>query len=473
MRIRRSVSLSVNCRAGGTRNLRVLPQVGTLCLTAAMAGCSADVARFDSPSFSVNGPASMPRPTEPLRRDTSFLGGGGAEPAPMPPPVARDTTALADPVATARPGPAPVAPIASRPMTVETVEVAQGDTLYGLSRRHHVSLADLMAANNLSNPNLKPGQKLVVPYGGVARRPLPRSTTVSAVPPVAPAALPPPAAPVGPVAAAAPSGDWSGTYAVKPGDSLYGVAHRAKVKVADLERVNGITDPRKVRPGTVLRVPAGSISDASAVAQAAPAPAATSPVAPLPPVAEASPLSSTTTRPTIINGQSRVADLGGSVPDTPPVIAAEPKVEPKVTTRPTSTTAILPAAAADNTSKLRWPVRGKVIASFGTRPDGTHNDGINIAVPLGTEIHAADNGVVAFAGEIKGYGNIVLIRHDNGWVTAYAHNEEILVKRSETVKRGQVLAKAGRSGEVDQPQVHFELRQGSKPVDPTPYLDQL
>ena len=88
--------------------------------------------------------------------------------------------------------------------------------------------------------------------------------------------------------------------------------------------------------------------------------------------------------------------------------------------------------------KLRWPARGKIIAGFGQRPDGGHNDGINVAVPLGTEVHAAESGRVAYAGdELKGYGNLVLIRHDNGWVTAYAHNDEILVKRGDKVERGQ------------------------------------
>ena len=125
-------------------------------------------------------------------------------------------------------------------------------------------------------------------------------------------------------------------------------------------------------------------------------------------------------------------------------------------------------------TKLRWPVAGKIVGNFGPRPDGTHNDGVNIAAPLGTDVHAAESGVVAYSGdELKGYGNLVLIRHDNGWVTAYAHADEILVKRGDRIKRGQVVAKAGRTGQVDQPQVHFELRQGQKPVDPTPFLERM
>ena len=115
----------------------------------------------------------------------------------------------------------------------------------------------------------------------------------------------------------------------------------------------------------------------------------------------------------------------------------------------------------------------RIIAPYGKRPDGTSNDGINLAVPMGAEVHAAEAGVVAYAGsEIKGLRNLLLIRHDNGWVSAYAHNDQLLVRRGDTVKRGQVIAKAGKSGSVEQPQVHFELRQGSKPVDPLPHLDK-
>jgi murein DD-endopeptidase MepM/ murein hydrolase activator NlpD len=135
-----------------------------------------------------------------------------------------------------------------------------------------------------------------------------------------------------------------------------------------------------------------------------------------------------------------------------------------------SSDASAPTAEAA-TGRFRWPARGRVIAAFGKRPDGTHNDGVNIAVPQGTEIHAAESGRVAYAGnELKGYGNLVLVRHANNWVSAYAHNEEILVKRGDKVRRGQVIAKAGATGTVSQPEVHFELRKGSRPVDPTKFM---
>src|SRR5213075_1402039 len=106
-------------------------------------------------------------------------------------------------------------------------------------------------------------------------------------------------------------------------------------------------------------------------------------------------------------------------------------------------------AAAEQTAtaaapQFRWPVRGRVISSFGPMTNGQQNDGINLAVPEGTAVRAAEDGVVAYSGnELKGYGNLVLVRHSNGFVTAYAHASELMVKRGDTIKRGQIIAKSG------------------------------
>ena len=131
-----------------------------------------------------------------------------------------------------------------------------------------------------------------------------------------------------------------------------------------------------------------------------------------------------------------------------------------------SVPASAPVADAAGNPEFRWPARGRIIQGF-----KGGNDGINIAVPEGTAVKAAETGTVAYAGsELKGYGNLVLIRHPNGFVTAYANNGELDVKRGDQVKRGQVIAKSGQSGNVASPQLHFELRKGSTPVDPTSYL---
>ena len=102
---------------------------------------------------------------------------------------------------------------------------------------------------------------------------------------------------------------------------------------------------------------------------------------------------------------------------------------------------------------------------------GDGNDGINVALPEGTSVRAAEDGTVAYVGdEIKGYGKLVLVRHSGGWVTAYANNGDLVVKKGEAVKRGQVLAKSGQTGNVTSPQLHFELRKGKTPVDPQQFL---
>jgi murein DD-endopeptidase MepM/ murein hydrolase activator NlpD len=131
-----------------------------------------------------------------------------------------------------------------------------------------------------------------------------------------------------------------------------------------------------------------------------------------------------------------------------------------------------PVASPDDTEqRFLWPVEGRVISPFGDNPNGGRNDGINILVPRGTPVHAADAGEVSYVGnELKGYGNLILIRHDNGFVTAYAHTDGVHVKRGERVERGHVIAAVGDTGNVSQPQLHFELRYGTEPLDPTPYL---
>jgi len=117
-------------------------------------------------------------------------------------------------------------------------------------------------------------------------------------------------------------------------------------------------------------------------------------------------------------------------------------------------------------------VKGRLIAGFGPAGKGLHNDGINLAAPLGAQVHAADNGVVAYAGnELKGFGNMLLIKHSGGLITTYAHADQLKVQRGATVRRGQIIASVGQTGSVSSPQLHFEVRQGAKAVDPMKYLD--
>jgi murein DD-endopeptidase MepM/ murein hydrolase activator NlpD len=134
----------------------------------------------------------------------------------------------------------------------------------------------------------------------------------------------------------------------------------------------------------------------------------------------------------------------------------------------------VPGSATHRGGSFLWPVRGHVLEDYGAGPDGTHNDGINIAAPRGAPVQATDAGVVAYAGnELRGYGNLILIKHPNGWISAYAHCDLILVRTGQKVARGQVIARVGSTGNVSAPQLHFELRRGKHPVDPRDYLTPL
>ncbi len=331
----------------------------------------------------------------------------------------------------------------------DTIEVQPGDTLYGLARRHNVAVAELMQLNSLSSPNLHPGQKLYLPQGvAAARAPAPPPMqTASVQPPPVPADL---------------DARYRGSYTVRPGDSIYGISRSYGISAAELQQANGISDARGIKAGAVLRVPAGG-APGQPMQQVAVAPPAQTPYAS--PSSQGIPSSH---QPTIINGQG-VGPSGGQ-----PGRTQYTQVATRNTNDVTTGVVTPPRQQSSGSDKLRWPVSGRIITGFGQRADGTHNDGINLSVPLGTSVHAAESGTVAYAGsELKGYGNLILLRHDNGWVTAYAHNEQLTVKRGDKVQRGQVIATAGRSGSVDQPQVHFELRQGSKPVDPVPFLERL
>jgi murein DD-endopeptidase MepM/ murein hydrolase activator NlpD len=160
-------------------------------------------------------------------------------------------------------------------------------------------------------------------------------------------------------------------------------------------------------------------------------------------------------------------------PVAPAAKPVQPEQQVAVVSPPASAAVAVPEKPTDNggAPSFRWPARGRVISGSGAMTNGQQNDGINLALPEGTPVHAAEDGVVAYAGsELKGYGNLVLIRHSNGFVTAYAHASEIMVKRGDQVRRGQVIAKSGQTGNVSSPQLHFEIRKGSTPVDPTQYL---
>jgi murein DD-endopeptidase MepM/ murein hydrolase activator NlpD len=163
------------------------------------------------------------------------------------------------------------------------------------------------------------------------------------------------------------------------------------------------------------------------------------------------------------------------VPEQTRVARVEPTTEREVAseqkTSAAECSALMKNPPARSGANFRRPVNGLIVSRFGEQSNGQRNDGINISVPRGTPVKAAENGVVVYAGdELTGLGKLVLVRHAEGWVSAYAHNDEILVGRCDTVERGQLIAKAGVTGAVTKPQLHFELRKNARPVDPEVHL---
>jgi murein DD-endopeptidase MepM/ murein hydrolase activator NlpD len=281
------------------------------------------------------------------------------------------------------------------------------------------------------------------------------------------------------IAAAAPprgtqgAAGWSAQggspIVVAQGENAQILANRYGVPVDALVRANGFASASQVRPGTHIVIPVynAALAASSGVRVAANS-APGKPAAPAR-VAGARPRSLASQAESLKSGTARKPTASAAKQET---AQAKMPSETKASARdpaPTPATEPKKTAMASETAnpEFRWPARGRIIQGF--KPGG--NDGINIAVPEGTSVKAAESGVVAYAGnELKGYGNLILIRHPNGFVSAYANNGDIEVKRGETVKRGQTIAKSGQSGNVASPQLHFELRKGTKPVDPTQYL---
>jgi murein DD-endopeptidase MepM/ murein hydrolase activator NlpD len=307
-----------------------------------------------------------------------------------------------------------------------SVVVRRGQTLAAIARENHVSVDAIMRANGIRNPSeIQPGQRIDIPRNAANAQPHVTTATPRASEPRV-------------------SGN---VHVVGPGETLIGIARRHNMSLSALARLNRMSPYTKLAIGDRVIVP-GAHREQMASREPAPRHEAAKP-APAPEVAKP---------------RTVPAETVASVP-TQSVRVAKTDVD---AAEESATKKAEPAGAMPS---FRWPVKGRIIARFGREPNGTTNDGINLAVPEGTPIKAADDGVVAYAGnELKGYGNLVLIRHPNGYVSAYANASKLLVTRGEHVKRGQVIARAGQTGNVTSPQLHFEIRKGSTPVDPTKYL---
>lgn len=355
-----------------------------------------------------------------------------------------------------------------------TVTVGPGMTLYSIARANNVSVSELAAVNGLAAPySVSNGQVLRLP-GAAPAAPATASFAEPESTPIAPkigepaqnyvTMIPPKgaAAPqAAPQVAAAPAAPGE-AHTVAPGETLFSLGRSYGVSPYAIADANGLPHTAQLAigqkvtipggPGAGKPVPAKPIAAKTVAPAEAPATAAAeAPAVPALPAAEAEQAAAA--------GEAAVATE--QVAAAPAAETAAPAVQGEVAEQ-------APIAGAPG---MRWPVRGKIISGFGPKANGLKNEGINIAVPEGTSIRAAADGVVAYAGnELKGYGNLVLIRHESGYVTAYAHAKELFVKRGDTVKRGDVIAKAGQTGSVSSPQLHFEVRKGAVALDPMKFL---
>lgn len=345
-----------------------------------------------------------------------------------------------------------------------TVTLRPGETVAGLSRRYGVPEKEILRVNGLASAGqVSVGQQIIIPTFGKApnaakgsaqvadlptgklpvpgKEPtndvatLPGATNLRGKQNAEGAKLPQPVA----------GGGEGGSYTVKPGDSLAKIAKATGTPIDALKAANGLS-ASTIRVGQVLKLPgkgaAPLATDAADAVKTASIPAKTAPVA---------------------------------------VAPAKPAAEPASYKPPVAKETVSEAAAkGDDTEapdqtgigKYRWPVRGAVIAGYGSNVEGSRNDGIDISVPEGTPIKAAENGVVIYAGNgLKELGNTVLVRHDDGTVTVYGNANSLNVSRGQKVQRGQTLAASGMSGNAKRPQVHFEVRKDATPVNPMTFLN--
>lgn len=354
-------------------------------------------------------------------------------------------------------------------MSAERIDVVvePGDTVYALGRRFDVAPADIISANDIQPPyQLQVGQKLVMPVETAQAAPQPKTAKASE-PRAETAAMSDeaevkkvqvsatsaptrlefntPAAAERDVKAPAKIAKLDAVYTVQPGDTMYSLARRFGLELTELAAANEIDSPYTLSVDQRIIIP-GALAEN--VSEAQPAAALTT---------------GTIVAPATASDMAKSADAEMAARELGVMKAvAKEKAE--------ADDAIVINKNSD--SRFSWPLRGSIVENYGRNDAGIRNDGINIAAPVGAPIRASADGQVIYTGaELEGYGNLLLVRHEDGWVSAYAHADKILVKKGDTVRQGQVVAKVGRTGDVDQPQLHFELRHELQPRDPLAALE--
>ena len=227
-------------------------------------------------------------------------------------------------------------------------------------------------------------------------------------------------------------------HTVAHGDTLYSISRRYNVDITTLSKLNNLREPYTLSIGQKLALPASVSANSTSAQKESSVPVLYS------------------------------ASAGNGKISTSTTSAPRPQTSSTVSNRQVNSK---PQLTTTRKTKFAWPLRGTIISRFGSIGKGRSNDGINIKAPLGTLVKAADAGKVVYVGnELKGFGNLILIQHNDGWITAYAHNSSFLVKKGQSVQKGTSIAKVGSSGGVNTPQLHFEVRAGKKPVNPLLYL---
>lgn len=353
--------------------------------------------------------------------------------------------------------------------TAEATHTVQpGETIYAIARKYNTKPDALLAVNNLkSSADIEEGMVLTIPSGEARldyaadahmRDVLKFTTQGEQVEPAAGQVLKPradvlPAVHEAVAAAKAETAQSETaktvTHTVAAGETVYRIGKQYGTSVLDILTANNLAKPEELQAGMKLVIPVSG--EGTAVAEAAP---------------EAAPQAAPA--PAAVDKVMAAAE----VKDTAPVIdnkaAAKDKALAKLSTVERGHVDKLAAAAKG----FAWPVRGgEVVKSFGQEANGVTHTGINIVVPENTPVLATETGQVIYAGGgLKTYGNLVLIRHNNGLVSAYAHNAKLLVAKGERVQKGQVVALSGASGNVDKPQLHFEIRRNARAVNPMSVL---
>lgn len=355
----------------------------------------------------------------------------------------------------------------SHPYTTSTTKpvpgtyvVVPGDTVSEIAERTNSAVLTIIELNHLEPPFIiRPGQVLRIsgetfpdaaPSGVVGVKKLPplQGSKAAAPKPVSSSSYNPQPKPYT-TAISTPS--------PKPLVSSEASPSQQSLPSATKPLVNSKVEEPKVTPKNVPSLEASTISNSNAAPKIA---------------TEPPKVSSDSSNPAVPGKASQISK------ESKPSVVPAPEAEMEPSSAPiqkastpsavSSSPSILPPVASE---QFLWPVSGPVISKFGPDKDGLKNDGINISAPSGTPVKAVAEGEVAYAGnELRGFGNLILLRHANGWISAYAHNESLTVKKGDKVRQGQVIAKVGQSGNVSQPQLHFELRKGAQAVDPIPHF---